>query len=94
MRQQSKHKDSEANGNSDSLVQEAVATLVRSQRKRVEPPLTQEELAYRSGISFEHLNHIENGKAAPSIEVLYRIAKALGFHRLSEFLLLDDRGIL
>lgn len=79
--------------NPDSI-RDAIASLVRRQRKSHEPPLSQEELAHRAGISFEHLNHIENGKATPSIEVLYKIGKALGFRRVSEFLLSDEKEVL
>src|SRR5205085_86945 len=78
----------------DEVIRNSIAELVRSQRKAQQPPLSQEELAYKAGISFEHLNHIENLRAMPSIEVLYRIARALGCSRLSEFLLLDKREVL
>jgi len=40
------------------------------------------------------LNHIENYRAKVSIEVLDRIARALGFKRLSDFLALDEKRIL
>jgi transcriptional regulator with XRE-family HTH domain len=79
---------------SDSGLRDAIAELVRTQRKNQETPLSQEELAHKAGISFEHLNHIENRKTTPSVEVLHRIAKALGFNRVSEFLQLDERGVL
>lgn len=71
-----------------------VGDLVRLQRTNPDAPLTQEELASRSGISFEHLNHIENYRAKVSIEILDRVALALGFARLSDFLARDDKGIL
>ena len=74
------------------LVRKTVGDLVRSQRKAV--VLTQEKLADLSDISFEHLNHIENNKSGASIEVLDRIARSLGFNRLSEFLALDEQQIL
>src|SRR5262245_43771408 len=76
------------------LVRMTIGDLVRSQRKKLENPVTQEELAYRSSISFEHLNHIENYRAKVSIEVLDRIALALGFRRLSEFLARDHKRLL
>lgn len=76
------------------LVRRAVGDLVRTQRKRQFSGLTQEKLASLSEISFEHLNHIENHKATASVEVLDRIAKALGFRRLSDFLALDEHHIL
>jgi transcriptional regulator with XRE-family HTH domain len=74
------------------LVRKTVGDLVRTQRKAV--VLTQEKLADLSDISFEHLNHIENNKSGASIEVLDRIARSLGFNRLSEFLALDEQQIL
>ena len=76
------------------LVRMTIGDLVRSQRTKIENRVTQEELAYRSAISFEHLNHIENYRAKVSIEVLDRVAQALGFRRLSEFLAHDQRRIL
>ncbi|HKQ05689.1 MAG TPA: helix-turn-helix transcriptional regulator [Blastocatellia bacterium] len=72
----------------------AIGDLIRAHRKRPEQPMTQEELAYRSGISYEHLNHIENYKTMVSIDVLDRIALALGFSRLSEFLACDEKKLL
>lgn len=39
--------------------------------------LTQEELGYRVGISRAYMGFIEQGKYAPSLEVLEKIAKAL-----------------
>jgi len=76
------------------LVRRAVSDLIRTQRKSRALVLTQEKLAELSGISFEHLNHIENNKSGASIEVLDRIARALGFPRLSDFLALDEHQIL
>lgn len=72
----------------------AISVLVRKQRKIYQEPMTQEELAFRSGISYEHLNRIENSKAMASVEVLDRIARALGFRRLSDFLACDESKIL
>lgn len=76
------------------LVRRAISDLIRTQRKGQAVVLTQEKLACLSEISFEHLNHIENYKASASVEVLDRIARALGFTRLSEFLALDEHKIL
>lgn len=76
------------------LVRRAISDLIRTQRKRQSAVLTQEKLASLSDISFEHLNHIENYKSGASVEVLDRIARALGFNRLSEFLALDEHQIL
>ncbi|HEX2122017.1 MAG TPA: helix-turn-helix transcriptional regulator [Thermoanaerobaculia bacterium] len=48
--------------------------------------MSQERLAQDAGISCEHLNHIENYRAAPSLLVTARIARGLGFERISAFL--------
>jgi ribosome-binding protein aMBF1 (putative translation factor) len=76
------------------LIHKTLSDLICTQRKLHCPSLTQEELAFRSGISFEHLNRIENYRSTASIEVLDRIAKALGFKSVSEFLSSDRSGIL
>lgn len=76
------------------LVRRAISDLIRTQRKRQGVVVTQEKLAGLSDISFEHLNHIENYKSGVSVEVLDRIARALGFNRLSEFLAMDEQQIL
>jgi ribosome-binding protein aMBF1 (putative translation factor) len=90
----SNSKPAKPQNSKETTIRTAVAELVRAQRQAHEPPLSQEELAYRAKISFEHLNHIENSKATPSLEVLDRIAKALGYQRLSELLILDAREVL
>lgn len=77
-----------------SLLRIAIGDLIRSHRKQSKHPMTQEELAHKSGISYEHLNHIENYKSTASVDVLDRIATALGFSRLSEFLACDEKNIL
>lgn len=77
-----------------TLVRMTVGDLIRFHRRTVDSRLTQEELAFRSGISFEHLNRIENYRAGVSIEVLDRVALAFGFDRLSEFLGQDQKGVL
>ena len=56
--------------------------------------LTQEALAGRAGISYEHVNRIENYRAMASVEVIDRIAAALGFQRTSAFLALDETRTL
>jgi len=56
--------------------------------------LTQESLALLAQISFEHLNRVENYRAMPSVEVIDRIARALGFDRVSLFLGLDNTRTL
>jgi len=53
----------------DILIRQAIADLIRTQRKKRDRPLTQERLAGLSGISFEHLNHIENYRSTASIDL-------------------------
>ena len=74
------------------LLRKAISDLVRYERNK--QYMTQEQLAGRSGISYEHLNHIENYKAMPSLEVLDKIARSLGFARLSEFLVSQESKLL
>ena len=75
-------------------VRRAIGDLIRTQRKSQPGVLTQERLAERCDISYEHLNHVENHKSSASVEVLDRVARAFGFDRLSEFLALDEHHIL
>jgi ribosome-binding protein aMBF1 (putative translation factor) len=76
------------------LIHKTLSDLICKQRKLHNPRLTQEELAFRSGISFEHLNRIENYRSTASLEVLDRIARALGFKRVSDFLSCDMSRVL
>lgn len=48
------------------------------QKRRQEIGLTQEDLAYKVGISRAYMGYIEQGRYAPSLEVLEKVAKALG----------------
>jgi DNA-binding XRE family transcriptional regulator len=47
------------------------------QKRRKEVGLTQEDLGYKVGISRAYMGYIEQGRYAPSLEVLEKIAKAL-----------------
>ena len=47
------------------------------QRKRKALGLTQDELAEKVGISLTYMGFIEQGRYAPSLEVLNKIAKVL-----------------
>jgi len=49
----------------------------RIQKRRKELRLTQEELGYKVGISRAYMGYIEQGRYAPSLEVLEKIARAL-----------------
>jgi len=46
-------------------------------KRRKEAGLTQEDLGYKVGISRAYMGYIEQGRYAPSLEVLEKIAKAL-----------------
>lgn len=47
------------------------------QKRRKDVGLTQEELGERVGISRAYMGYIEQGRYAPSLEVLEKIARAL-----------------
>lgn len=47
------------------------------QKKRKEVGITQEELGHRVGISRAYMGYIEQGRYAPSLEVLQKIANVL-----------------
>lgn len=47
------------------------------QKRRQEIGLTQEELGYKVGISRAYMGYIEQGRYAPSLEVLEKIARQL-----------------
>jgi len=55
---------------------EAVAANIR--RKRHDREWTQEELAHRAELSTRYVGKIERGHVSPTINVLGRIADALG----------------
>ena len=52
---------------------------------RVRKNMTQEDIAYKADITVYYVSKIERGYANPSLETLYKIAKALGM-RLSDLL--------
>lgn len=47
------------------------------QKRRKETGLTQEDVADKIGISRAYMGYIEQGRYAPSLEVLEKLAKAL-----------------
>ncbi len=47
------------------------------QKRRKELELTQEELGYKVGISRAYMGYIEQGRYAPSLEVLEKISRVL-----------------
>ncbi len=55
--------------------------------KRLNLPLTLQELSARSGVSPSHLGRIENGERYPSAFILQKIAMPLGFEEKELFTL-------
>lgn len=49
----------------------------RIQKKRKQLDLTQEDVAYKVGISRAYMGYIEQGRNVPSMEVLEKIARVL-----------------
>jgi DNA-binding XRE family transcriptional regulator len=47
------------------------------QKRRKELELTQEDVAFKIGISRAYMGYIEQGRYAPSLEVLEKIARVL-----------------
>jgi transcriptional regulator with XRE-family HTH domain len=60
-------------------------------RIRVNRGVPQEQLAYDAGIDRSYMSGIERQAENPTIDLLDRLAKALGVH-LSEFFLQPSRG--
>ncbi len=69
-------------------LKQIVGTNVRLTRER--RGLTQEDLASAAEIDVSYLSRIERGKANPSVELLGKLAKALGTTPAA--LLTEDRG--
>jgi transcriptional regulator with XRE-family HTH domain len=72
----------------DSGRWEALGRAIRSRRRRLD--LTLVALASRSGLSQPFLSQVENGRARPSMDSLYRVAQALGTTPQALF---DDDGV-
>jgi len=55
------------------------AVLGKEIRKaRAAAGFTQEQIAFRAGVSREYVNQLEAGKSSPTVEVLGRICRAIG----------------
>ena len=50
----------------------------RVRRYRHKKGLTQEDVAFKVGISRAYMGYIEQGRNVPSLEVLQKVAKAIG----------------
>jgi transcriptional regulator with XRE-family HTH domain len=51
---------------------------VREARERHKPPITQDELAAKSGVDQTYISLVERLKRSPSDDIRKRLAKALG----------------
>lgn len=49
-------------------------------RLRLANDLSQEELAGEAGIGMRHLGRIERGEISPTVDILAKVAGALGVH--------------
>jgi transcriptional regulator with XRE-family HTH domain len=49
-------------------------------RLRRAKALTQEDLAGEAGIGMRHLGRIERGEISPTVDILAKVAEALGVH--------------
>lgn len=54
-------------------------------RLRLASGLSQEELAGEAGIAMRHLGRIERGEVSPTIDMLGKLATALGRHPVDFF---------
>ena len=54
-------------------------------KARKDAGLTQEQLSYEAELDRTYISHLENDKKSPTVDVLFRIANALGV-RASELL--------
>ncbi|PWC56058.1 helix-turn-helix transcriptional regulator [Azospirillum sp. TSO22-1] len=61
---------------------------------RVANSLSQEELAYRAGMSVPYLSDLERGRSNPSLAMIVDLALALGVHpsQMLEALKIDAAG--
>lgn len=52
-----------------------IAVVIR--KKRDQMGITQQDLAFRSGVHLRSINNIEGGKGNPSLDTLLKIAEVL-----------------
>lgn len=62
---------------SEALARE-FGTRVRRARERLDPFVSQEDLAERAGVHRTYVGHLENGRGSPTLDTIVRIAAALG----------------
>lgn len=54
-------------------------------KARIDAGLTQEQLSFEAELDRTYISHLENNKKSPTVDVLFRLAKALNV-RASELL--------
>lgn len=57
----------------------------RLKEVRIKKNVSQEELAYKSGLNYAYVGHLERGIYSPTLYVVWRLAKALNVS-LEQFL--------
>lgn len=62
-------------GDNKSMITDKICKKIKLER--IKAGLTQEELAFESGLNRNSIQKIETGKVSPSIKSLEKIAKAL-----------------
>lgn len=60
-------------------------------KAREDAGLTQEQLSFEAELDRTYISHLENDKKSPTVDVLFRIANALGV-RASELLALVEES--
>lgn len=81
-----KYREFQSKGEEKQLKQEFAVEFGKHIRKiRKEKGLTQEELAFKTGLHSTYIGHIETGTYTPSIFVVWKIAEVLKMN-LSELL--------
>lgn len=63
----------------------------RLKQIRREKKITQEELAEKSGVNRSYLSVVENGHSSPTVEVVEKLAQALGVNLWTLLSEVDDR---
>ena len=67
----------------------ALGTRIKELRKRLE--ISQEELASRAGMHWTYLSDLERGRQTPTLDIVNRLARALGVTLAEFFSTFDQR---
>ncbi|WNF37379.1 helix-turn-helix transcriptional regulator [Bacillaceae bacterium IKA-2] len=69
--------------NQQKLIKVRFAEFVKSRREKL--GLRQEEFAYRCGLHAVSISRIENGKTAPTVDTVVKIAKGFNIDHMQIF---------